>query len=120
MRAHTYKMCVLTELQYLDLRASHTLLYRCTDLRGKLAEEKRRVVDVEQTCSDLNARFDAQLEEELENFRRQLQEERDVAAAKYEELERRSFDEREVLLAAEKTLQEEKEAIKRECDLLKE
>ena len=77
-----------------------------------MAEERRRVGDVEQTCSDLKA----QLEEELENLRRQLEDERDVAAAKYEELEQKSFDEREALLVVEKELQEDKERLRRECD----
>ena len=46
----------------------------------------------------------------------QLQEERDHAAAKYEELEQKAFDEREVLLTIEKNLKEEKDRLEQECD----
>ncbi|OJT07075.1 hypothetical protein TRAPUB_2107 [Trametes pubescens] len=80
-----------------DLRATYTLLYR-------LLKGKQDLAEVEHHCADLKAQIEA---------------ERLVAAAKYEELEKRSFEERELLLNAEKALNEENARLRDEVEDLK-
>lgn len=106
---------VLTSWQYDDLRAAYRLLYRYTNIQNKHVEDKRRLADVEQACSDLKEQVE-DLENEREELTTKLQEERDHAAVKYEELEQKSFEERELLLEAEKKLQEETEQLREQCD----
>lgn len=83
--------------QHADLRATYTLLYR-------LLKGKQELADVEHHCSGLKAQIEA---------------ERLVAATKYEELEKRSFEERELLLEAEKALNEENARLREEVEELK-
>ncbi len=87
----------LTFQQHADLRATYTLLYR-------LLKGKQDLAEVEHHCADLKAQIEA---------------ERLVAAAKYEELEKRSFEERELLLNAEKALNEENARLRDEVEDLK-
>lgn len=84
-------------LQHADLRATYTLLYR-------LLKGKQQLADVEQDCSDLRAK---------------IEEERQIAAAKYDELEQRSFEERDLLLSAENALKEENARLRDECEELR-
>ena len=110
---------LLTRAKFTDLRATVLLLHRHVDLQGKW----RSAVDVEQTLKNQleEERRDhsTKLEEELhrsDELNAKLVEEREAAAAKYDELLKRSFDEREVLLAAEAALKSENERLQNECD----
>ncbi|KAI0674290.1 hypothetical protein C8Q78DRAFT_584789 [Trametes maxima] len=87
-----------------DLRATYTLLYRFT-------QGKARLEEVEQTCSNLEAA--------LKEEKAAREEERLVAAAKYDELEKRAFEERELLLGAEKALKDESARLQEECEDLR-
>ena len=85
------------------------LLWRYMDQLTKMDVLKRRASDKESALKD-------QLEEELQRFQNELKEEREAAAVRYEALERRSFDEREVLLASEESLMNEKECLQKEVE----
>ncbi|KAI0646300.1 hypothetical protein C8Q79DRAFT_659684 [Trametes meyenii] len=83
-----------------DLRATYTLLYRFT--QGKVHLE-----EVEQTCSNLEAA--------LEEEKVAREEERLTAAAKYDELEKRVFEERELT----EKVKDESARLREECEDLK-